>query len=528
MINKILKLTKVSLIDLYSNNNILRNNKVILVVLLIAISYLSYTIIDYFQGIGQSISFLQIYILILFAISSFQTIIICNNVFFDSKDIEYLLPMPIKPSEIFVSKFNTIICGIYISELFYGIVPLILFGIINYMGIVYYFLAAFVLIVFPIFVCSLWTPIMLIIIKFLRPIGNKNIIQLLSIVIMMLMIVIGFTLGAVYTINNNQNLIIDKINNINSMLLIINPLIKVLISKSIYEVLLSIIKIILLTIFFFSVSLFIAKRTYYSSLIIKDKHNRTKILEINYADKIKQMSPAKAYIKKEIMSIIKTPIFLIQFIIMQVLYIVAAVALVKIIYPMIDYESSGINVSITFLGVILCIIQLLYGVSNIANTSFSREGSNAPILKIIPISFRMQFNLKKIPQLLVNAISAISIIVIFKVMNNSFGIIEMIMVLVISLLIDNLFSSLTLISDLKKPNLEWNSEALLLKSNQNQIYQYFLIIVFELLIMYIMNVCDELNYFIYLLINLIIFTVFNLILEYIVKNKISYWFKSIK
>lgn len=530
MINKIINLTKYSLIDLYQKNEFLKNKnkKLFFTIVAIAITYLSYTIIDYFNKIGQNELFLNIYFFIMFMLVTFQTIIICTNIFFDSKDIVALLPLPIKPMEIFASKYITILGVLYFSEILYGLIPLTLYGIISECGLYYYLNALISLIVFPIFVCSIWTSTMLLLMKMLRFIKNKNILTFILVSLMLLIIFFGFLIIAIYTMNGKGNFIVNKIININNYIIIINPIVNLLAMKSELNILIYLTETIILSLFSILLVFWIGSKTYYNNLLIHlSKSTNQYNDDFDFQNHIKVKNSKKAYILKEIKQIFSNPMYIIQFVILQSIYIILAVILINIMTPMIIKESGQISMSIEFFGIILCISQLLFGMSNIAVTAFSREGVNAKFMKYIPIEFKKQFRYKKRPQIYMNTIASIGVISGFKMIEPSFGIIEIIIIFIISNLLNNLFTTLVLIADLKKPNLKWDSEAILIKSNENQTYQYFLIIVFELIIMYIMNVCQGINYYQYLLINLIILISTNIILELLIKKNINKWFINI-
>ena len=76
----------------------------VITVLIFAISYLSYEIIKYLIKIEQPEIFINSYFLFLEILIIIQTITLCTNVFYFSKDIENILPLPFKPIEILISK----------------------------------------------------------------------------------------------------------------------------------------------------------------------------------------------------------------------------------------------------------------------------------------------------------------------------------------------------------------------------------------------------------------------------------------
>ena len=81
---------------------------VLIIIVVIAISLMSYKIIDWLNARGQGILFLQIYFPILATVFLFQSAIICSSVFYFSKDLEYILPLPIKPLELLIANPNKV------------------------------------------------------------------------------------------------------------------------------------------------------------------------------------------------------------------------------------------------------------------------------------------------------------------------------------------------------------------------------------------------------------------------------------
>ena len=115
--------------------------------------------------------------LFVFTIMVLQSILISTNVFFYSKDIDNLISLPIKSNEILLTKFNTILSILYVTELFILLPPLILYGIKTHVGFGYYFNLLPALILFPIFIVIVIGIINLVIMKFVKVIKNENALQ---------------------------------------------------------------------------------------------------------------------------------------------------------------------------------------------------------------------------------------------------------------------------------------------------------------------------------------------------------------
>ena len=147
-IKNIFNLTKILFLNSFQNPYIIdpKTNKInkksifiwFLVIVMVALSYLSYMIVDELVKIGQPTLFLNFFFLIIMIIMVFQVILASTNVYFFSRDLEVLLPLPIKTEELLISKFNTLVINLYFSEIIFALFPLIIYGICTYAGIFNY------------------------------------------------------------------------------------------------------------------------------------------------------------------------------------------------------------------------------------------------------------------------------------------------------------------------------------------------------------------------------------------------------
>ena len=134
MINKKIKnLTKIFFRDYAEKLNVIKNNKInkkssifwSLLVLIFCIIYLSVYIISRVSTLENPEIILKTYFPIIAIIMCFQLIILVCNMLYYSKDLEYILPLPIKPLEILISKIFTIIGIIYFTEAVFLVIPLL-------------------------------------------------------------------------------------------------------------------------------------------------------------------------------------------------------------------------------------------------------------------------------------------------------------------------------------------------------------------------------------------------------------------
>ena len=221
MINKIksiLRLTKIFFKNSFQNPYIIdkKTNKInkksifvwLMVIVMIAISYLSYKVIGELVKINQPTIFLNIFFLIIMIIMIFQIILASTNVYFFSKDLELILPLPIKSEELLIAKFNTILINIYFTEFIFVFFPLIIYGILTYAGILYYLYLIFILLIFPILPILIISIIMMFLMKLSKFIKNKDVFQIIiTLIFISIIFLLEFKIG-----NNIINKIDDNLN----------------------------------------------------------------------------------------------------------------------------------------------------------------------------------------------------------------------------------------------------------------------------------------------------------------------------
>ena len=147
MIKNIVNLTKILSKDLLSkfdfinfdNKKINKKNTFIFILLTIIITlcFLSYKIIYYLRDINQHTIFLSVYCMISSIIILFQVTLISINNYYFSNELKVLLPLPIKPKELLIAKFLTIVFTMYISEAIFLIFPMIIYGVMTYCNLWY-------------------------------------------------------------------------------------------------------------------------------------------------------------------------------------------------------------------------------------------------------------------------------------------------------------------------------------------------------------------------------------------------------
>ena len=525
-IKRIFSLSNIFLKDSYQNLNIINfeNHKLnkksiflwMIIFLLLSLFWVCEKGIKFLVQRGLSEVFLNIYFLIFSVLIMFQTVLVCTNIFYFSKDIEFILPLPIKPTELLISKFITLITGIYIFEFIFGIIPLFLYGIYNNYNFLFYINTIIILIIFPLFLSLFISIIMMFVMKISKFIKNKDIFQL--IITLFLISFIFFieykTLGTIIVNNGeieniDQEQVVEKIldfnnriKNSNKYFLVINPSINVLLNSN-FKSFIEIFKILLIDFITFYIFILIGKITYLKDIL----RNATYLInkkntKMNIQKKCKKNNRIKSYIKKEFKNLFRNPMFFMQCIYPVIITLITIIIMGIIIKPKLqqaflneEFKNiiGNISFDITTIYLVLGIMQFLFMLSMASLTSFSRDGKNSSFVKYIPITYYKQFICKGIPQILINTFSIIVILGILYFVYPSINLIYLLDIFILGYLLNIINSYIMIIIDLLNPKLEWDSEYALLKQNNNKIFQYVFAIFVILFLVYLNNIFENSN-----------------------------------
>ena len=563
MIKKIIELSKIFIKDYFQNLNIFNNNKInkksaftwLLIISVLSITFMSYNVINWLNNKGQAILFLKIYLPIIATIFMFQAILICSNVFFFSKDLEYILPFPIKPIELLIAKFNNVISITYGMETLFLLIPLLMYGIIATRNIIYYLMMIFVLILFPIFLIIIICILMLFIMQLTKFIKNKDVFQILIVLFLSFILSSGITylLNSIFNnniinvevsenkelenIELNTKILSNKLDKLNNYFIIINPCINLLTNIKLNNIIINLIKLILISVISFFIFLFFGKLLYLNNLLkniayINKRKNNKKIIKNKYKkNKIK-----KSYIKNEFRKIIKNPTFFTQCVFQYIFIIFILLLIINLLMPSVIknfreediINEIGIN---NFILQCMCTImmgmQIIFTFGNLSLTAISRDGKDAMVMKYIPISLYKQFIWKNIPQVFINTIAVIGMAVVIAINIPHISILYYLVGILIAMILNIINSFIMVIVDLKKPNLNWITETSAIKDNGNKLYQYVTTIISCLLFVYFMRIFDNVNIIISFSIIIAILFIILLILNILIKKNINKLFKKI-
>ena len=546
---KIIKdLTKIFLKSAYQDINIINketkkiNKRSVFVWLILIVSlalfYISNEIIKALVSSGYPEVFLSIYFLVLAIFIMFQTILVCTNIFYFSKDIELILPFPIKPVNLLIAKFNTLICTLYVSEAIFGIIPICIYGILTHSTLLFYIYAVLIFIFFPVFLALVLSIIMMFVMKISKFIKNKEIFQtIITLLLVTSIFIVEYNVINNIFIQNKEIEIVEnnfqiadkliefnnKIETSNKLFLVINPAVKVLKNSNLQNIF-EIIKIILIDFITFIIFIFIGKKTYLKDILKNTSYLiKTSNKRINLYKKCKKNIIFKAYIKKEFKNLFRNSMVFMQCVYPMIISLITVIIISIILLPKLNEVLNNPDIKqlignlefdLSIVYIILSGIQVLFMISPASLTSISRDGKNASFMKYIPISYFRQILYKGLPQIFINSISVIIIVGILYYAFPSIGIVNVLLVFISSMILNALNSYSMIIVDLLNPKLEWDSEYEILKQNNNRYFQYAFTVIVILILVYLNKVLEGINLNLAIIITSIVF-LFILIIELI-------------
>ena len=554
MKSKIVSLTKVFLKNSYQNafnvNNktkeVNSSKKTISLIgfailfgyLICIFGFMSYGIIDMLIQVHQEAMFIGILFLAIIALVIFQTIFTSLNLLYFSKDIENVLPLPIKPLELLISKFNTIIITEYITEFIFGIAPVIIYGVLTSAGVLYYIYMLILFLIFPILPAIIACLLMMLIMTFSKLTRNKERFQLISTLLSIaLSFIIIFSINGNSTMTNEQML--QLLTNANGLVETIGkyfptilPAVDSIVNSNTMYGFFSLIKTIGITAIGYIIFLLLGKLLYFRGIkgnLSSGAGVKSKKIDKNKAYKHKKVYDA--YISKEFKMLFRNPIYFVQCVLPTVLMPIIMIASFVLAFGSSTSSSdteqsmsfmellSGFQLNSIMVCIVICVIQFFVMMSFIAITAISRDGSNAIFTKYIPVPLYKQYLYKIAPSVILNIIPIAIVLGILLFLFPQFWF-EMLVIFVICIMLNVLLSYLMFMVDLKRPKLEWDTEYAVVKQNMNMLYEMIYVFAVIGLLIGIGFLCINLNYNITLgIITIIVGLAVIIVDNYVYKNQ---------
>jgi ABC-2 type transport system permease protein len=552
--NKYIVLTKVLLKNGSNSASMKKNSKIrkvalwiiILLALLPTIKLFSIFVssaYDYLYKIGQQglilslgISFTSIFI---FFFAIFYSI----NVLYFSKDIDLLLPLPLKPWEILLSKFTVILIYEYLTEIFILLPILLVYGYKSSGGPLYFIYSAVLFLIVPIIPIAAASILNMIIMSFTNIGKHRDILKILGGVFAMIFAIgLNVVLQKMTISSQNYENIFKMINEGNNSLVSLSNRFfpgstlsaSSLVYSSSFRGFENLILFIVLNILVISLFSILGQYLYFKGAQGGSEiSSKRKELDYSKLNKVSSRnSKFKALLLQEMKSLFRTPVYFMNCILVNII-----IPIVLFIPLLVQPESfhklnALVNIKVTLTTTMICIVislaaGLILGASNsITSTAISREGENIFVKKYLPVSYSTQIMAKVISGAVVAITSIFLILIVLKLFEKI-----PIYLLIISLLVSFigiLLTSMTgILIDLRFPKLHWDNEVKAVKQNFNTFINTIISFILTGILIFSM-----INFYSYInevaILGLCIIVILNFILYKVVNSKGISMFENIE
>ncbi|WP_369903247.1 ABC transporter permease [Bacillus manliponensis] len=416
------------------------------------------------------------------------------TVFYYNQDVEMLLPLPLKPSQIITGKFITVLLAQYVTASFVILPILIVYGLDSGAGIVYYLYMVLIYLLFPIIPLVVASLLVTFIMRYTNIAKNKDRSNMF-IGLFTLLLVVGINVfiqwrnkaGATeeaitqYFASDSSSLFIQMTNYFPTIYFGAMSLLE----SSSWKGFIYLLVFAAISFAFYALFFYVSERTYLKGVIGLSNSTAKKevISKEEFTKTTVQHSHWKAYVKKEFRVIFRTPQFFLNCIVQTFIMPIMLFFLIFVQSGDLTWISDIVNdpkvISIA-LGLAFCGGMFLMGSNAIATTSFSREGSSWFVHRYLPMKAESIFFAKVFIGWAVN----VTIFALFGVILMFVAKVPPLFVILWFILCANGSWLLNLIGtrwDAQTADIHWDSEQKLFKSRYTTLWNFLANILLILL-----------------------------------------------
>ena len=399
--------------------------------------------------------------------------------FYFSSDLNQLIPLPIKPSYIIGSKFASLMISEYITSLPVVLPFIILYGSKSGEGVLYWIYAILLILILPVIPLSLASLLVMLFMKYTNIGAKKDLVRVIGAVLFIIIAVwIQYSIQKLATssVEMGEDFLIklaeDSQYLVRTLGIVFPPSMwgtLALANSSILTGLLFLLLLIGISALSIFIVIYLSESIFLEGLLgnveVATSRGKGSLKELDKT--VSVAKPALALAKKELIMLFKTPVYLINsiggVIIIPVILVMSLVTTDESMEPVMELLDSYPN--IVNLGVIGIVISLAI-INSIGSTTFSREGKNFWIQRVLPIKASDQAIGRILSSLVVQMIGiAILIPAIFFIKSLSF--MDIILIILIGLLGSIPMTQIGMLIDISRPMLVWDNPQRAMKQNFN-------------------------------------------------------------
>lgn len=430
------------------------------------------------QGLvlGLGISFVSVFIF-------FFGIFYSLNILYFGNDIENLLPLPFKPSQILGAKFTVALFYEYLTELILLLPLLVIYGIKGDAGMVYYLYSVIIFSILPVIPLAASSVLNMILMSFTNIGRHRDKLKILGgIVAMFLAVGLNIVMQKIGMSSNNPERMLQMLASDNNSLIKTSNKVfpgtaiaaRALIYNNSFYGFSNMLLFLLVTVATIFIFLALGERLYLRGVvgISETSSKRRELTSKELTRQVVRKSSLQSITIKELRLLFRTPVYFMNCVLINFLWVVFLMIPV-FTQPQIMVEVKKVAELvnnpdvITFtMGVSLAVGIFLGSSNGITSTAISREGQNIFINKYIPVSYKTQITAKLLSGIVLGVAAMITIILV-AVIVVKIPIYLAFLILLYSLPGIIFASMVGIIIDLNFPKLHWDNEVKAVKQNLN-------------------------------------------------------------
>lgn len=414
--------------------------------------------------------------------------------FYYADDLQILIPLPVKPSTILTARFITVLVNEYLTVLPILLPILIVYGIKAGLGALYWLYSILIILTIPIVPLGLSSIVVMIFMRYTNIKGKRDLIRVIGGVLMVALILAvqvitqktatslppGSEMEYIAQLISERNILIRQIG------AAFPPSIwaaTALADFNRISGLFSLLTFVGISLFIFFGMVYTSEKVFYKGLIggqeVSSKRKKLSDKELS-AQAGKVRHPALAVLDRDLKILVRTPIFLMNSI-GAVIIIPFALAI-----PILTTDPQMISTvtnlysesNMLMINLILSAFIIFIGANNgIGATTFSREGRQFWISRIVPVHVEHQLMGKILTAILVQVLALIivlggaSFIVPLKLST-------IVIVTILGLLGSIPVTEIAMMIDIARPLLDWDNPQKAMKQNMNVLFSLMAAMVY--------------------------------------------------
>lgn len=428
----------------------------------------------------QSLLLVLNYSLVAFVIFFFGVFYVMN-IFYFSKDIDYLLPLPVKPETIIASKFVVTLLYEYFIEGIVLVPCTLIYGISSSINPLFYVYSIILMIFLPVLPLCIALLLSILVMPLINLSKNKDLFKIIGGIIA-LVFAFGFNIVANMG-SRNAGQMSNSLKNLSNSVGSIFPGGKIaadaLINCGSFYGFLQLVIFVLINILSFVIILVLSNALYFKGVVgLSESGSKRKAMnEEELSKAVSKRSVVMSYTIKELKLLFRTPAYFINCVIIVLIWPLIIIMpmffsshqnngpskdqLISLLtsslnYPIVIAAAAAFGVFIGCMNVVTC-------------TSISREGDNFFVMKYIPVPYKQQITAKILSGVAIALVGQILLVITAAVIMKM-PIYISIFCIIIGLAGMFFSATIGILIDIMMPKLEWDNEQKAVKQNLNVLF----------------------------------------------------------